>query len=250
MMIKVIQKAFDVLEYVYRHPDPVLPQDLARQFTLSQPTAVRLLRDLTELGYLEQVGARKGYRRGPMSFVLTDSPESEFVRFASFHIEETARRIGQAIVLSRRHRNWRCILCHHNHNPAFVVDADRIRTPNLYRTTSGRLLLAYADKNELDDIVRIDGLPSREDWPEIAKRRDTLDTQLAKIRHAGQVELHPSRDGQSHALALPLFRNGVLFGAVTVYWSVHADDASSERCRSAARTLIQALSETRKVIQG
>lgn len=249
-MIKVLQKVFDVLEYAYRHPEPVLPQEVARRFELSQSTAVRLLRDLAELGYLEQAGARKGYRRGPMAFVLADSPESEFLRFASYHIEETARRLGQAVVLSRRHRNFRCILCHRNHNPAFTVDADRVRTPNLYRTTSGRLLLAYAQKSEVDEVVRADGLPSTTDWSEAAGKRAALDAQLAKICKTGHVERNPSCDGQSHALALPLFRGGQLFGAVAMYWSLHADEEFSERCRVAARLLVQTLSESRKAIAG
>lgn len=247
-MIKVLRKSFEVLEHVYRQSEPVLPQEVARRLELPQATAVRILRDLAEMGYLEQAGPRKGYCRGPMSFVLADAEESEFLRFARYHIEQTAGELGQAIVLSRRHRNYRCVLCHSNHNPAFAVDADRVRAANLYRTTSGRLLLAYASREDVDAIVRADGLPSPGDWPEAAGRRAALDAQLAAIRKSGRIERYPSCDGQSNALALPLFRDGQLFGAVAAYWSLQADEKLSHRCIAAAGKLVKTLSESRKAI--
>lgn len=249
--IKVLPKAFGVLEYVYARDEPALPQDVARELAMPTATAMRILHDLAELGYLEQPGPRKGYRRGPMAFALAgSSPEDEYIRFADFHCASLARRMKLAVVLARRHRNWRCLLSHHNHNPSFVVDAGRLRLPNLYRNTSGRILLAYADPGEVDEVVLRDGPPSRADWPEAAGKRALLDQCLARIRDDGFVERNPSCNGQSHAFALPLFRHDALFGAVSVYWSLHADEIQSDEFRQAARQLVRTLAESPKTIPG
>lgn len=249
-MIKVIQKTFDALEYVYRRDAPVLPRELAERLDLPLPTAARLLRDLMALGYLEQDGRRKGYRRGPMAAVLAGTPDDEFLRFAAYHIDEAARRIGQAIVLSRRHRNFRCLLCHRNHNPSFEIDTGRLRVPNLYRTTAGRVLLAYASSAERDEVLAMDGPPTFQDWPEAEGDAARTRALLDGIRKTGFVELSVSRDGQSHAFALPLFRDYKLYGAVTVYWNTGLDDSFSARCRDCARALVRVLAEPRQTISG
>ena len=86
---------------------------------LRTETAARLLRDLAELGYLEQSGPRKGYRLGPVPFHLAGGKlyDDEYMRFVSATVKECAREMGQSILFAVRRRASRYILCHYNFNP-------------------------------------------------------------------------------------------------------------------------------------
>lgn len=108
-MIKVLQKTFDVLEYAANSPHPVLPGETAEALGLPQPTAARILRDLAELGYLEQPGPRKGYRLGPVPYHLAGGRlyDDEFLRFVTAAVKECARSIGQSVLFAVRRRGCR-----------------------------------------------------------------------------------------------------------------------------------------------
>ena len=61
MKIKVLNKTFDLLELVREYsPQPVLPGEAAEVLNMPRSTCVRLLKLLTEKGYLEQLSPRKG----------------------------------------------------------------------------------------------------------------------------------------------------------------------------------------------
>lgn len=220
-MIKVLQKTFGVFEYVTQQDHPVLPAELVRELKLPQPTAVRLLRELTELGYLEQIAPRKGYRPGPIPFRIfrCDHRRERFCAFAQPLIDNTARRLGQSVLFSCRHRHWRTILCHANYNPTFYVDTTSYRIDDLYCTVTGRVLLAYTPEEELDQIIETVGLPDpnvwAHHWDEATGGREALDRELSKIRQQGFAEAeHYSQGFPFHIYARPVIRNRNFLGAV------------------------------------
>ncbi len=251
-MIKVLQKTFDLLEYVGACPHPVLPREAAEALRLPQPTTVRLLRDLAELGYLEQSGPRKGYRLGPVPFRLADGKiyNDEFMRFASAAVKECARELSQSVQFAIRRRCCRYILCHYNFNPGFFIDTTRIRFRDLYATGSGRTLLAFAPEAELGELIADLGLPSPETWPEAAPDREHLLHELGRIRTAREVEMPRSLCGNFHVYARPVFRNRAFVGVVAANWETSAPPARSERYKEQITTLAARLSEARKLVVG
>ena len=251
-MIKVLQKTFDLLEYVGTCPHPVLPREAAEALNLPQPTTVRLLRDLAERGYLEQSGPRKGYRLGPVPFHLAGGRlyNDEFMRFVSAAVEECARELGQSVQFAIRRRSSRYILCHYNFNPGFFIDTSRIRFRDLYATGSGRTLLAFAPENELDELIAELGLPSPGVWPEAAPDREHLLHELGRVRTAREVEMPRSLCGNFHVYARPVFRNRVFAGVVGANWEPAAPPARSEHYKEQITTLAARLSEARKLVVG
>ena len=187
-MIKVLQKTFDVLEYAANSPHPVLPGETAEALGLPQPTAARILRDLAELGYLEQPGPRKGYRLGPVPYHLAGGRlyDDEFLRFVTAAVKECARSIGQSVLFAVRRRGCRYILCHCNFNPRFYIDTARIRFRDLYATGSGRILLAFTPEAELGELIGELGLPSASVWPGAAAGRALLWHRRPDSRHTIQ----------------------------------------------------------------
>ena len=71
-MIKVLKKAFSIVEYVAgKSGNPVLPGEIVAALGINQPTCVRILKDLVELNYLEQISRQKGYVLGPLAYWIT-----------------------------------------------------------------------------------------------------------------------------------------------------------------------------------
>lgn len=252
MMIKVLQKTFALLEFVAARPHPVPPHEAAEALGLPQPTTVRLLRDLAELGYLEQSGPRKGYRLGPVPFHLAGGRlyNDEFMRFVSAAVEECARELGQSVQFAIRRRSCRYILCHYNYNPGFFVDTSRTRFRDLYNTGSGRTLLAFTPENELRELIAELGFPAPDVWPEAAPDREHLLHELGKIRTAREVEMPRSLCGNFHVYARPVFRGRVFAGVVAANWETSAPPARSEHHKEQITTLAARLSEARKLVVG
>ena len=74
MEIKVLDKVFNLLEYAgEKSPAPIIPTEAALALGMPKSTCVRLLKVLTEKGFLEQLSARKGYILGPAAILLTDN---------------------------------------------------------------------------------------------------------------------------------------------------------------------------------
>ncbi len=250
-VIRVLRKTFDVLEFVAMRKQPVLPRELERPLGLSQPTAVRILRELAELGYLEQAGPRKGYVPGPAAFQVTGggSYRPEFMHFAAPLIEECARELGQSVQFAVRRGEYRYILCHYNFNPAFDIDVARIRFHDLYATGSGRLTLSFAPESELRTLIRKIGLPAKSVWPE-AGDEAALIRELGLIRTARQVEFERSTCGHFHVYARALFLDREFAGAVAANWETGASPDYSEQCRKRIDRLAEQLGGPKKIIAG
>ena len=251
-MMKVLQKTFAVLEYIATRSHPVTPGELVEELNLPQPTAARILHDLAELGYLEQNGVRKGYRPGPMPYLVAGGKlyNDEFMQFASTEIRECARELGQSVLFAIRRRNSRIILCHFNFNPRFRIDTRAMRFHDLYTTASGRMLLAFAPETELDAFIRENGLPAPMIWPDAAVDDETLKRELGRIRTARCTELPRSKCGNFHIYARPVFHGRTFLGTVAANWEVDAPESASTRYRQSITRLAQILTESRKIAIG
>lgn len=248
-MIKVLQKTFDVMEYVVSRERPVPASEVVFRLKLAHPTCIRILKDLVELGYLEQAGARKGYQAGPLAAFPGGRKQSrnDFIGRAAPLIEECARKLGQSVLLAIRHRSWRHIPCCSNFNPDFSYDLDQVRHHDLYCTVSGRLLLACADEKEQDEIIDVLPPPdadrsSLQYWPEAQGGRENVKRELAAIRRDGAAEMPVSKCRQFHCFALPVFQDNVFFGALAANWPAGSGEALSGSCRDAMRQLADRLS--------
>lgn len=70
--MKSLKKAFDLLEFVVAQGGvPVTPTACAEATGWNSVTCTRILGELTELGYLEKVTRKSGYRPGPMCSALS-----------------------------------------------------------------------------------------------------------------------------------------------------------------------------------
>ncbi len=211
-----IEKTFRTLEMLARTPLSDQPlKAIAEAVQLPRPTAAHILRKLVALGYAEQSGARSGYRLGPAAWALTRGApyRRDLVAVAESRMARLARETGETVVLvalqgGRRHR-----LCTVEGGGTLRVSQEVVTDDNVYRTPTGRLLLAHADTHERETHLALYGLPGAE-WPE-ARTPAGLERELNILRNRkGCLVLSgPEVTG----IACPLFEGEHVPAAIGLY---------------------------------
>jgi DNA-binding IclR family transcriptional regulator len=213
-MVKVLQKAFDLLEYVIGQAGrPVTPAELSEKFAINNATCVRLLKNLVQLGYLEQP-VRSQYLPGPMLAVIGRHPvyRRSLLALAEPLIHRQAAELGESVLLAVLQHGRRYIICHRNCNLRMKIFDQLLYHEDLYVTATGRMLLACGDDGERAAAVKQFGLPPAEHWPEAATPAG-FEAALRQIRAAGRLR-YWNRFSDLHVMAFPIFEGSRCIAAL------------------------------------
>ncbi len=216
-MIRVLVKAMGVLDYLGKQAEnAAVLGDIAAATRLNAATCSRILTTLMETGYVEQEGRRKGYRLGPMAYVLTSKGPYRcgLVTLVEPIVHELSQATGETALVSVLRQNTRYTICKVDGQHEVQVRTDAVIREDLYPTATGRLLLAHMDDEALDACIRERGLPSRDDWPGITSRA-ALHAACADLRQQPLIEV--IRTGRLAALATPLLERGRVTAALGLY---------------------------------
>ena len=210
-MIKVLAKTFAILEeIVIASPKPVSLGKLAEKLDLNKATCSRIIGDLVDAGYLVQKSRHEGYVAGPRAYAFGEqvSYKEPIVREAKTIIKACAEKIGESVLMAEMHNLSRYILCHYNYNRTLNVVIDYLSINDLYTTATGAMSLAYASDQEIDEIVKRDGLPCGLTlWKEVNSRED-FDRARQKIRDNKCLIYGGPRENRLAIVAFPVFQNG------------------------------------------
>jgi DNA-binding IclR family transcriptional regulator len=243
-MIDALARGLYVLEYLARHDGrPVLLREVVAGTGIVKPNAARILQTLTELGYVKKPGPRQGYLLGPMSHALGQGGvcERQLQRLATPLVEGLAEELGEAVALAVVQRGRRHVLCLANGHSDIQIRHDPGPLDDLYRTATGRLLMAWMSDEELRAYLAAHGLPGRE-WDGI-RRREDLQRHLEAIRNSDEPV--DASDAVLVRLALPVRRRGKVVATLGLAALVSTfTDARRRKCvsrlRATARRLARA----------
>lgn len=220
-MIQVVHKLFRVLELM-RDGEAVSIRFLAAETGYDKGSLCNLLKTLVDLGYMEKPGS--GQYRLTEKFAalgMLRRRAEEVDRVSARCAARLAERTEESGVVSTL-RNGRVeILAQAQHPRRVMVRISHYQDLSLYHSASGRALLCGMDAQEVEALVREQGLPARGDWPHTgslaAFRRG-----LRELRAMDPVELEnvqseitsfavPVRDGEGRVcaalgLTVPVFR--------------------------------------------
>lgn len=202
-MIKVLKKAFWILEYVRDcGANPPLLGDIAEKAGLPQPTCSRIVKDLVEMEYLEQNASRKGFLLGPKAYMLGGGSgyRDDLNEIAAPFVKRCSEQIHESVLLAVMNKGKRYVLCHHNGNPELQIVIDKPYYEDIYTTATGRLLLAYSPEKTVAGYITEHGLPGKK-WENINSAPE-LYKRLTSIRENG-FELDTTK--QIVIMAFPVF---------------------------------------------
>ena len=184
-MIQVIERAFDILEFLSLQPDEdfTLAQ-IAENCGLQKTTAVNILKTLETRGYVSHQGRMKGYRLGFKAYTISGTVAfvKKIEAVAKNDLEAVFEEFSETVVLATERRGKRIIIsnieCQHG------ITARVSHSDDLYCAATGRVMLAsYPEKKAKAIIGRI-GLPDPSSWPDIYSY-ETLCEELRQIRDEG-----------------------------------------------------------------
>lgn len=222
-MIYSIQKAMQILSILSEeknHPVPLA--DIATKSGYPKPTCSHILETLCQDGYVVRISQSKGYTLGPALYYLTryGRYKEEFVTLCRPVIRWMERKSHATVVLSVIQSSQKFIIDYADSEQNLFSKHSTIRADDIYRTATGRAILAYMDHDQIKDIWEKYGKPLAGHWDEITSFESLIEA-LEKIRlQEIVVSKATKKEGEKNAIgyAYPLFRRTTCIGAVGIAW--------------------------------
>lgn len=214
-MVNSINKATNILSVIADGQNlPVTLSEISEKTGLPKPTCVRMLQTLCESGYARQVSRTKGYVLGAALYYLTryEKSDNSLPLICRPMIKWLGRKTDLTVVLAIIQNNAKYIVDH--------VDSDILKFPrasiiedDIYRTSTGRVILANMERDVLQKLYNTIGPPSESDWPGVSSY-DRLCYELDIIREKNMV----MRVGNSEMVgyAVGIFGNSKCVGAIGI----------------------------------
>jgi DNA-binding Lrp family transcriptional regulator len=150
-MIQVINRAFDIMEYIARDAKKEYAlSEIADALKLNHATCANILKTMVERNYLEQAGYKKGYRLGHMMQQITgnNSYEQELLAASIEEMEKMTSRMNETSLLAILRKDIRIALHQVNAkapredflSPCLTIKSWKIFWPGMvcHRLISGR----------------------------------------------------------------------------------------------------------------
>jgi DNA-binding IclR family transcriptional regulator len=204
-MMGTVSKALELLDYFTKSKPLIGLSDLARLADLNKATCFRLLTELAENGFVEQIGTSREFRLGPKVLRLAALREAQVpTRDAAMPVlQALAVQTGETAHLSLLMANCLRPLAH-AYSAAHVAKVMLEDTDILpfHATSSGLAVLAFQT-----DAFR--GAVLAKPLPQLTAATETdpaaLRVRVKQVRSLGFAESRGGYESDVHSLAVPLF---------------------------------------------
>ena len=202
-MLLTVKKALDLLTVLSERPEePQSSGALAKKVNMHPSTCSVMLKSMVKYGLVDQGGKRQGYTLGPMVYYLTrNGPYQKHIVLAAEPVmRRLVNKFQETVLLAGLNQKGRIFLAVVEGNQEIQIARDRLFLDDIYRTATGRLLLAYLPPEERQAWVVNLGRPGAS-WPQVDSEQ-AMDKVLAQIRAIGHAVCRPS--SQLIQLAFPI----------------------------------------------
>ena len=208
--VKSVERALKIMELLREKSiinEFVSPREAAKAAGISTVSAYNILNTLAECGYARHSGRGK-YEEGGRGALPTQGVGimPRLRELAEPLLNEVAASGKESFLLVTLNNGKRVELLRVGgikNSRAAVSEANA--EPYAMRTV--RVILAWYKPAQLDFFIRRNGLPSKEDWPEVDESRSGLLRELKNIRERGGCcDIHLKR-GMT-ATAVPILLSG------------------------------------------
>jgi DNA-binding IclR family transcriptional regulator len=204
-MMGTVSKALELLDYFTKSRPLIGLSDLARLADLNKATCFRLLTELSENGFVEQIGTGREFRLGPKVLRLAALREAQVpTRDAAMPVlQALAVQTGETAHLSLLMADCLRPLAH-AYSAAHVAKVMLEDTDILpfHATSSGLAVLAFQT-----DAFR--GAVLAKPLPQLTAATETdpaaLRDRVKQVRNMGYAESRGGYESDVHSLAVPLF---------------------------------------------
>ena len=218
-MIQVLDRAMRIIELLGENPGKTYPlSEIAQTVNLDKGTCARIVKSLSEKGFVQQEAPRSGYQLGYKLYHITGHPveNAELTKIARRDVEGLGAALNETALLAVSRNDRRVVLYSTVPDRSLVVRTNTERP--IYSVCAGRVILANYTPAHLEKCLIRMGLPSREEWPEIYlsdSPEQALVNALTRIKQKG-YDILDDRHGIV-GFAAPLFQGGHVVGSLGTY---------------------------------
>jgi len=226
--VESLRKGLEVLELLSRAPgeDGMPLAEIATRMDYKRTTAHNLLKTLVICGFAVNDGEGR-YRLGSKVGRLLRNRNAARPLSPDLlqPLVQLAVELNENVVLTTLTGGTRRVLARATGQQIVQIDADRFDGEHtlMWEAVTGRILAAFAPRDELDELLANEGLPGV-NWQGIATR-PALATALQFLREQTYAESH---ERTAASLAVPILDGDTLLGAI----GTHLPDFRwQEECR-------------------
>lgn len=240
-MIQVIDRALNILELLGSDPSRNFSlAEIAEKTGLQKTTCSNILLSLTARDYVQHRTKPTGYRLGFKAFRLVNSPAyyEALKNIAEEDMCHLFHNVGETTVLAVLINGKRIVVSVKECQQGITA---RIKhSANLYRSATGRVILASYPKEKASRLIDRIGLPDPADWEEISTKSQ-LESALQVVQQEKFCEV---RSSDIIGLAMPIICNGIAIASIGVCVPLFRfDDYKRNSIKKALETAAQAIED-------
>ncbi len=214
-MPNVVDKTMAILKQISDNGgEPVRVKSISETLGMDKATVVRILKSLGNNGYVTRISHNEGYTLGPEMFVLTRYGRygSDIIDACRPLLKYLRDKTGGTAIFAVLKNGKKYIIDHVEGCLKYSDSGASIFCDDIYRTVTGRVILANLPLDEALDFYNKNGVPKNGNWDEV---RD-VDSYMRELRLIRRLKVLTSEEpsGRYVAFACPVFREGVCLGAV------------------------------------
>lgn len=214
-MIQVINRAFDILEYVATEPNrPKSLTEVAAVAGLNLGTCANIMKTMVNRRYLDQVGPKKGYCLGSRAYWLTGnlSYRKDIIEAARLPMAALSKQLDESCLLAILNGDQRLII--HRELCDQPLQVQTAEEKHVYDSASGRLLVGLMSDADLVKFKNRYGLPTPDIW-EDAATEPKFYGQIQAIRK--RMYAYQESRRQVIGYAIGIYRQEEVVASLSVY---------------------------------
>ncbi|MBU0715202.1 MAG: IclR family transcriptional regulator [Verrucomicrobia bacterium] len=215
-MIRVLHKAFDMLEYLAKTPRQRKKlNEISGHLKMNAGTCANILKTMVQRKYVDQANVRGGYLLGPMIYYLSrfSAYRGDLVSAAEPLMANLSKQVNETVLLVILRGQERFVILQIDGNQNVQVGRNMFQKDVVYQSATGRLLLAHLNAEEFNEFITKEGLPGSH-WPE-ASSLSKLKSALETIRKQGSVCYKTAHDVV--AIAYPIREKDQVIAALGLF---------------------------------
>ncbi len=194
-MIKSVQKAMTILTAISDNKNkPITLKCLSEKTGIEKTTCSHIISTLTDQGYIKRVSHTQGYVLGPAAFCLAryGRYDDDFISLCRPVMNWLYNKTKSAVAVSVIQGSQKFIIDYIDPDKSIYKEGVDIRTDDIYRTATGRIILRNMDNTAVADIFNKYGIP-KEHWAEVQTLED-LNHSLAEINKYDVLRVENNND--------------------------------------------------------
>ncbi len=226
-MILSVQKAMRILTVLSDSKSrSVSLMEIAQKTGYPKPTCSHLLETLCHDGYAVRISHTDGYTLGPAIYCLTRHGryEEDLITLCRPVMRWMEKSSRATVVLSVIQGSQKFIIDYADTEQNLLSEHSAIRTDDIYRTATGRAILAHMERDAVKEVYARYGAPPPEQWRNVPSFEVLLE-RLEVLRDQ-DIIFTGIENGivtqSSIGLGCPLFRKHTCIGAIGLAWKVDA----------------------------